>query len=50
MPVAINRVPGEKIAVPPEILENVVKDVDEYLSSDRRYPELADQIGAFSQG
>ena len=50
MPVATTRMPGDRAAVSPEILENAGKDIDEYLTSDRRYPELADQIGVFSHG
>lgn len=41
---------GDRVVVPPGILENAGKDIDEYLASDRRYPELADQIGVFSLG
>ncbi|CAB3985686.1 nuclear pore complex Nup155-like [Paramuricea clavata] len=48
MPVATTRMPGDRTVVSPEILENAGKDIDEYLTSDRRYPELADQIGVFS--
>lgn len=50
MPVATTRMPGDRAVVSPEILENAGKDIDEYLTSDRRYPELADQIGVFSHG
>ena len=50
MPVATTRMPGDRTVVSPEILENAGKDIDEYLTSDRRYPELADQIGVFSHG
>ncbi|XP_028403590.1 nuclear pore complex protein Nup155-like isoform X2 [Dendronephthya gigantea] len=49
MPVATSRMSGDRVVVPPENLENAGKDIDEYLASDRRYPELADQIGVFSQ-
>ena len=50
MPVATTRMPGDRSVVSPEILENAGKDIDEYLTSDRRYPELANQIGVFSHG
>ena len=50
MPVATTRMPGDRAAVSPENLENAGKDIDEYLTTDRRYPELADQIGVFSHG
>ena len=50
MPVATTRMPGDRAVVSPENLENAGKDIDEYLTSDRRYPELADQIGVFSHG
>ena len=50
MPVAATRMLAERAAVAPDILESAGKDIDEYLASDRRYPELADQIGVFSHG
>ena len=50
MPVATTQMPGDRAVVSPENLENAGKDIDEYLTSDRRYPELADQIGVFSHG
>lgn len=48
MPVAFSHVSEERSVVSPEILGNAGKDVDEHLNSDRRYPELADQIGILS--
>ena len=50
MPVATTQMPGDRAVVSSEVLENVGKDIDEYFTSDRRYPELADQIGVVSNG
>lgn len=50
MPVASARVPEERSAVSLEMLTNAGKDIEEHLNTDRRYPELADQIGVHPHG